>query len=85
MSENFLQFFIRKEKVELKVDMVNDVAPHYSDLIYDERFGKVNSLRNILSNKFLAVFSYEAKNKKAGTVRLQYMKSSILFLLINWI
>jgi hypothetical protein len=61
-SENFLQLFIRREEVELKVDMVNDVAPHYGDLIEDDRLGKVDSLRNILSNKFSAAFRYEVKD-----------------------
>ena len=61
-SENFAQFFLSKEDVELKIDLVNDVAMHYGDLTVDEKLGKVDSLRNILSNKFAALFRYEAKD-----------------------
>ena len=61
-SENFAQFFLIKDEIELKVDLVNDVAMHYGDLIEAEKLGKVDSLRNILSNKLAALFRYEAKD-----------------------
>ena len=61
-SENFLQFFINKKEIELKVDLINDVAPHYGIFFEDSILGKVDSLRNILSNKMSAVFRYEAKD-----------------------
>ncbi|MCL5029610.1 MAG: nucleotidyl transferase AbiEii/AbiGii toxin family protein [Bacteroidetes bacterium] len=61
-SENFAQFFLIKEEKELKIDLVNDVAMHYGDLIEIEKLGKVDSLRNILSNKIAALFRYEAKD-----------------------
>lgn len=61
-SENFAQFFLIKDEIELKVDLVNDVAMHYGDLIEVENLGKVDSLRNILSNKLAALFRYEAKD-----------------------
>ena len=61
-SENFAQFFLIKEEKELKIDLVNDVAMHYGNLIEVEKLGKVDSLRNILSNKIAALFRYEAKD-----------------------
>ena len=61
-SENFAQFFVGKGETELKVDLVNDTAPHYGVLIEDKMLGKVDSLRNILSNKLSAIFRYEAKD-----------------------
>lgn len=61
-TENFAQFFLIKDEIELKVDLVNDVAMHYGKLIDDVRLGKVDSLRNILSNKLAALFRYEAKD-----------------------
>lgn len=61
-SENFFQLFILKEDVELKIDLVNDVASHYGDFINNHVLGKVDSLRNILSNKLSAIFRYEPKD-----------------------
>ncbi len=61
-SENFLQLFLIKEEKELRVDLVNDVAQHYGELIEDNTLGIVDSLRNILSNKLSAIFRYEAKD-----------------------
>ena len=61
-SENFLQLFINKEETEIKIDLVNDVAQHYGELLEDRILGKIDSLRNILSNKLSAIFRYEAKD-----------------------
>lgn len=61
-SENFFQLFILKEDVELKIDLVNDIASHYGDFINNHVLGKVDSLRNILSNKLSAIFRYEPKD-----------------------
>jgi len=51
-----------EDEIELKVDLVNDVAMHYGKLIDDSKLGKVDSIRNILSNKLAALFRYEAKD-----------------------
>lgn len=61
-SENFFQLFILKEDVELKIDLVNDIASHYGDFINNHVLGKIDSLRNILSNKLSAIFRYEPKD-----------------------
>src|SRR3990172_6462130 len=54
-SKNFSQFFIVKEGTILKIDMVNDIAVHYGELFEDKILGKIDSLRNILSNKLSAI------------------------------
>ncbi len=61
-SENFAQFFLSKEGTELKIDLVNDVALHFGDYFEDKKLGKIDSLRNILSNKLSALFRYEVKD-----------------------
>jgi len=61
-SENFFQLFLSNDETELKVDFVNDVAPHYGELLEDSTLGKIDSLRNILSNKISAIFRFEAKD-----------------------
>ena len=62
LSNNFMQLFISKDDFELKIDLVNDVAPHYGEFLFDEALGKIDSLRNILSNKFSALYRFEPKD-----------------------
>ena len=62
LSNNFMQLFILKDDFELKIDLVNDVAPHYGEFIIDRVLGKIDSLRNILSNKFSALYRFEPKD-----------------------
>ncbi len=62
LSNNFMQIFISKNDLELKIDLVNDVAPHYGEFLFDETLGKIDSLRNILSNKFSALYRFEPKD-----------------------
>ena len=61
-SNNFMQLFISKDDFELKIDLVNDVAPHYGEFLSDDTLGKIDSLRNILSNKFSALYRFEPKD-----------------------
>lgn len=67
-EENYAQFFLTKKispaniDVELKIDLVNDVAARYGDFAHSETLGLVDSWRNILSNKLSALFRYEAKD-----------------------
>lgn len=62
LSNNFMQLFIVKDGLELKIDLVNDVAPHYGEFLFDRVLGKIDSLRNILSNKFSALYRFEPKD-----------------------
>jgi hypothetical protein len=58
----FLQQQVENETVILKIDLVNDVAPHYGDIEWDNTLGRVDSWRNILSNKVSALYRIEAKD-----------------------
>ncbi len=64
--ENFTQFFLIQtlpsETIELKIDVVNDVASHYGGFEEDATLGRLDSWRNMLSNKLSAIFRYEAKD-----------------------
>lgn len=61
-SEDFLQLYLLKGDIELKIDFVNDIAYRYGNLIDDNKFGKIDSLRNILSNKISALYRFEIKD-----------------------
>ena len=49
-------------RIDLKIDIVNDIAAHYGGFVEDPVMGTVDSWRNILSNKLSAVFRYDAKD-----------------------
>jgi len=38
------------------------VAPHYGEFLFDGVLGKIDSLRNILSNKFSTLYRFEPKD-----------------------
>jgi hypothetical protein len=50
------------ETIDLKVDLVNDTAPHVGDVEVDPVLGRTDNVRNILSNKIAAIFRYEPKD-----------------------
>lgn len=63
--QNFSQVFVHKpgdKDSVLKIDIVNDVAIHYGEFETHERLGKIDSWRNILSNKISALFRFEPKD-----------------------
>lgn len=62
LMRDFMQIFVSKNKINLKIDFVNDVAPHYGGFEFDSLLGKIDSLRNILSNKFSALYRFEPKD-----------------------
>jgi len=49
-------------EIELKIEFINDVATHYGSIITNPELGRVDSLRNILSNKLTALFRSEPKD-----------------------
>ncbi len=53
---------IEQPDVELKVEFINDIAQHYGDIVTVPVLGRVDSLRNILSNKLTALFRSEPKD-----------------------
>lgn len=61
-SESFLRITILKDEVSLKIDFVNDVIYHYGDFEAAHFFNKIDSWRNILSNKLCAVSRLEPKD-----------------------
>jgi len=63
--QTFSQLFVRSKtepECELKIDLVNDVAPRYGDLEGNPFLGKIDSWENILSNKLAALFRFEEKD-----------------------
>ena len=67
-EENHTQFFLLQKtdspygRVELRLDLVNDLAAHYGGFEHDDILGVTDSWRNILSNKLTSIFRYEAKD-----------------------
>ncbi len=65
--KDYVQLFVKHQQsddraIVLKIDLVNDVAPHYGKLEWDATLGSVDSWRNILSNKIAALYRVEAKD-----------------------
>ena len=62
-AKHFATLRIRKNSdVVLKLDFVNDMVPHFGGIVKTDLFNRVDSIRNILSNKLSAIFRYEAKD-----------------------
>lgn len=63
-TEDYSQFLIKEpvEEINLKIDLINDVAMHYGDFEFSDVLGKVDSWRNILSNKLSALYRNEVKD-----------------------
>ena len=61
----YTQLFVKdseRSEIELKVEFINDVAAHYGVISQDPVLGRIDSLRNILSNKLTALFRSEPKD-----------------------
>jgi hypothetical protein len=63
-EEHYTQIFLTQSEnaADLKLDLINDIAAHYGELEHSKTMGRIDSWRNILSNKLAAVFRYEAKD-----------------------
>ena len=61
-SENHTQLFLSANEVELKIDMINDIAVYFGEFEIDKELGKIDNWRNILSNKVSALFRFEIKD-----------------------
>jgi len=63
-AKTFTSFKVRWGRTEavLKLDFVNDVAAHFGEIVKAGIFDRIDSLRNILSNKLTAVFRFDAKD-----------------------
>jgi hypothetical protein len=61
-SDTFARIFVKKEKISLKIDFVNDIPSHFGDLHRFSLFHRVDSWRNVLSNKLCALSRLEIKD-----------------------
>lgn len=65
-TPDYQSFFLNArtagDNIRLKVDLVHDRAPHYGEFAYHSTLGKIDSWRNILSNKLVALYRYEPKD-----------------------
>lgn len=64
-GQDYTRIFVldsRNSEVELKIEFINDVAAHYGEIVDDPVLGRIDSIRNILSNKLTALFRSEPKD-----------------------
>jgi predicted nucleotidyltransferase component of viral defense system len=61
-SASFVRLFAKSDELILKVDFVNDVPAHFGDIRQSGIFHRVDSWRNILSNKLCALSRLEIKD-----------------------
>jgi predicted nucleotidyltransferase component of viral defense system len=61
-TDTFIRIFAEAETISLKIDFVNDIPYHYGDLQKSHIFHRIDSWRNILSNKLCALSRCEAKD-----------------------
>jgi hypothetical protein len=52
----------RKSDTLLKLDFVNDISVRFGEIIRTSFFDRIDSIRNILSNKLTCVFRFEGKD-----------------------
>lgn len=65
-QKDYTQFILYKnigqDRIDLKIDVVNDIASHFGGFVEHPVLGTIDSWQNILSNKLAAVFRYEPKD-----------------------
>jgi hypothetical protein len=61
-NPSFFRTAILKDGIELKIDMVNDIDIYFGEIIDSIELGRVDNLRNILSNKLSAIYRFEIKD-----------------------
>lgn len=67
MSDSFLRLLVRdvsadQQKNVLKIDFVNDVSAHFGDITETPVYYRTDSVRNILSNKYTALYRISPKD-----------------------
>jgi predicted nucleotidyltransferase component of viral defense system len=64
VAESFLMIKVHwtQSDATLKLDFVNDLAAHFGGLVESPLYPRIDSPRNIISNKLGAIFRYEAKD-----------------------
>jgi predicted nucleotidyltransferase component of viral defense system len=78
-SKNFITFRVTNKNfdIKLKLDLVNDLVPHFGGLDETKLFYKTDSIRNILSNKLSAIFRFAAKD-------IADIREIVLHETVNW-
>jgi predicted nucleotidyltransferase component of viral defense system len=61
-DDSFVRLFLNRNDIVLKIEMINDVAFHEGGFIADKIFDRVDSWKNILSNKISALSRNEPKD-----------------------
>lgn len=61
-ADNFTQIILRRNGLVLKIDLVNDVAQHFGEFESGSFYSRIDSWRNILSNKLTALGRLEIKD-----------------------
>ncbi len=54
-ESRFVRFFVEKNKMILKVELINDVPSHIGEIMEHGILGKLDSAENILANKITAI------------------------------
>ena len=65
-EESFTQITITQQfsdnGTELKIDLINDVSERFGQVLWDNKFGKIDNVKNILCNKLTALYRLEPKD-----------------------
>jgi hypothetical protein len=63
-SQHFTQIFVYPDNgdIQLKIDLVNDISYRVGDVVTHRQLGRIDTWRNILSNKLAALYRYEPKD-----------------------
>lgn len=61
-NEQYARVLVIKQSATLKIDFIDDSAPRFGPLISGELFPRIDTLRNILSNKVTSVYRMESKH-----------------------
>jgi len=61
-SDTFMRIFVEADEMAMKIDFVNDVPSHFGNIEHSAVFHRIDSWRNILSNKLCALSRLEAKD-----------------------
>ena len=61
-NDQYARVLITANEATLKVDFVNDSAPRFGAVVCGTLFPRIDSLRNILSNKVTAMYRLESKD-----------------------
>ena len=61
-SPSHVLLWISRGDIDLRLDLVNDVAPRVGEVEADPVLGRIDNWRNILANKVAAAFRFEPKD-----------------------